>query len=329
MKLLVAIGDARERKRIVALLVAASHEVTESVIAPVGAGLMGIDVAFVDAAMVGKLRAAPQRIYLIAVVGVASPPSEYASAFTAGADDAMRINAPKEEVCGRAGALARINSWACPPRTVTQRLATIPVWDTIDQIVSTEIGELFGEAVSLEPAETTDVVETSVIPLTLPSQQLQIRIGLGIDVSTLGTLQSTLLGGDTSQSAIADAMREFANTAGGALKRAAFGAGVEFTIGLPSNGNVIAQGASRSQRTWKLRAASGVTFTCIAIASSSAPKVLTIRDLREGMVVARDVHNAVGVLVVPAGTSLTRNTVDQLGRILGAAANVEVNDAAA
>jgi hypothetical protein len=47
------------------------------------------------------------------------------------------------------------------------------------------------------------------------------------------------------------------------------------------------------------------------------------------MVLARDVRNAMGVLIAPAGTNITRTTVEQLARLLGAAASLEVNEIAA
>jgi hypothetical protein len=47
------------------------------------------------------------------------------------------------------------------------------------------------------------------------------------------------------------------------------------------------------------------------------------------MVLARDVRNAMGMLIAPAGTNITRTTVEQLSRLLGATANLEVTEIAA
>lgn len=331
MKILAAISDAKERKRIAAVLAAAHHEVVEAHTAAAANGLVsgGFDIAFVDVGMVGRARQAQQRVYVIAVVSAAAASSEYWTVYSAGADDVMRINAPKDEIVGRAGALERIRQWACPPPTVTQRLAAIPMWSRIDEIVGAELGELIGEPFTPDREIPISVVQTSSIPLTLATEHIQIRIGLGIDDGTLGTLQSTLLGGDTSTEAVADAMRELANTAGGAVKRAALDSGVEFTIGLPSNTNILSQDQTSRHRAWTLRSPSGVEFVCVAVACSSAPKLVATKDLREGMVLARDVRNAMGMLIAPAGTNITRTTCEQLSRILGESASLEVSEIAA
>ncbi|MGE0398441.1 MAG: hypothetical protein AB7T06_17175 [Kofleriaceae bacterium] len=330
MKVLAAISDAKERKRIAAVLVAANHEVVEAATATAAANMYdGFDIAFVDVGQVGRARACPHRVYVIAVVSPSCPSSDYWAAYNAGADDVMRVTAPKDEVVGRAGALARIRTWACPQRTVTQRLATLPMWKDIDQIVAAELGELIGEPFAADAETCAAVVHASSIPLTLTAEQIQIRIGLGIDEATASSLQSTLLGGDTSGEAIADAMRELANTAGGAIKRMALDGGVEFSIGLPSNTNILVLDDQPRHRAWTLRSASGVSFVCVAIATSSAPRVVPARELREGMVLARDVRNAMGVLIAPAGTNITRTTVEQLSRLLGETASLEVNEIAA
>lgn len=330
MKVLTAISDAKERKRIAAYLVASNHEVVEAATAAaVGAMIEGVDIAFVDMGLVGRMRAHPQRIYVIAVVSATAPSSDYWTAYTAGADDVMRITAPKDEIVGRGAALARIRSWASPPRSVNQRLASLPVWKQVEQIVGSELGALVGESFTMEPAESSVVVQASTIPLTLAAEQIQIRIGLGVDGASIDALQAGLLGGDTSPEAVADAMRELANTAGGALKRAALDSGTEFTIGLPSNANILVHDTKPEHRAWMLRAESGLSFLCVAIASLSTPKLVPVRELREGMVLSRDVRNAMGVLIAPAGTNLTRTTVDQLGRLLAATASLEVSEIAA
>ncbi|MBK7395712.1 MAG: hypothetical protein IPJ34_05250 [Myxococcales bacterium] len=46
------------------------------------------------------------------------------------------------------------------------------------------------------------------------------------------------------------------------------------------------------------------------------------------MVLARDLKNEAGVLLIPAGTRLTSSTVDRLTKLLGATFLVEVANAA-
>jgi DNA-binding response OmpR family regulator len=331
MKVLAAISDAKERKRIAAVLVAAHHEVVEAATAVAAAGMLqgAFDIALVDVGLVGRARAAPNRVYVIAVVSATAASSDYWTAYNTGADDVMRITATKDELGGRVAALARIRTWAAPRRSVTQRIASLSIWSNVVDVVAGSLGELIGEPFVLDAGSGRLVESASSIPLTLTTEEIQLRIGLGIDLETMAALQATLLGGDTSPDAVADAMREIANTAAGGIKRAGLDNGVEFTIGLPSNTNILACEATTAHRSWTLRSASGVSFTCVAIALSNAPKLIATRDLREGMVLARDVRNAMGVLIAPAGTNITRTTVEQLGRLLGATANLEVNEMAA
>ncbi|HEY4177282.1 MAG TPA: hypothetical protein VGM90_10635 [Kofleriaceae bacterium] len=328
MKVLVAISDQKERKRVVAILAAAKYEAIEAGSPVAATALLAqvFDIAFVDTGVVARARGAARRIFVIATVGALATTSDYWAAYSAGADDVMKINAPKDEVIGRAGALCRIRAWAAPPKTLAERLASLPVWATLDSVIAAELGEMVGDTLALSTEPCGTVVHASEIPLTLTSEQIQIRVGLGIDQSTMTALQRTLLGGDTSGEAMLDAMREMANTAGGAIKRAALEHGVEFTIGLPSNTNVV-NTTNPERRSWTL-SGSAIALTCVAHATSSAPRVIVIKDLREGMILARDVLNSIGTLIAPAGTSVTRTTVEQLARILGTATTLEVSDAA-
>lgn len=332
MRILAALGDAKERQRIAAFLTAAHHDVVENASPSAALADAAFDVAFVEVGHVGHARHAPHRIYVIAVVPVHAASSDYWAAYMAGADDVMRATAPRDEILGRANALARIRTWAGPPLTLAQRLAALPLWTRIEDIVAAELGQLVGEpfavSCSTAPADL-EIAVASTVTLALTSEQIMIRLGFTLDPTSAAALQATLLGGDTAPEAIADAMRELANTAAGAIARSAVCSGTELTIGLPSNSAVVASSAFPAARPWTLRTASGTTLACVAFAGSSAPKVVHARDLREGMVLARDVRNAMGVLVAPAGTNITRTTVEQLSRILGAAANLEINEIAA
>ncbi|HEY4056534.1 MAG TPA: hypothetical protein VGM39_07985 [Kofleriaceae bacterium] len=86
----------------------------------------------------------------------------------------------------------------------------------------------------------TAIVATGAIPLTLVAERLIVRVGLGVDAATRTRIQTDLLGNDASAPALADAMREMANIAGGAIRRSAFESGLTFTRGLPSNETLFA-----------------------------------------------------------------------------------------
>jgi len=265
------------------------------------------------------------------VVPAIASNNDYWTAFGAGADDVMRVNGPKDEILGRANAPARIRSWALPAPPLGARLAKYPLWEKLEQIVGAELGEMLTTQMSIGSYAAGETLAAAELPLTLPDEQIHIRIGFGVDAGSLAILQQTLLGGDTSIEGAADALREMANVAGGAIKRAALKQGIELTIGLPTSRNVMGDPGER--RAWNLDGLSGISagmrVACVAIASASQPKMVVTKDLREGMVIARDVRNQMGMLIVPAGTNLTRTTVEQLGRLLDATATLEVTDVAA
>ncbi|HEY4056535.1 MAG TPA: hypothetical protein VGM39_07990 [Kofleriaceae bacterium] len=65
----------------------------------------------------------------------------------------------------------------------------------------------------------------------------------------------------------------------------------------------------------------------VVVISASDPRAVSAKDLREGMVLARDVLNPMGVLLVPSGVHVTRTTAEQINRLLGPTASIEVTDA--
>lgn len=329
MRILVAIKNERERRRIATVLAGANSEVLEAATSQSALEQLHgeIDIAFVDLGLVARAREVPRRIYVIAVLGANGPTSEYWTAYHAGADDVMLVTAGKDEIIGRASALARIRAWA-RPQSVADRLAALTAWQRVADVIGTQLGELIGDR--FQPAEFVHepILLASEITLTLPSEPLQIKLGFGLSAQALLALQQVLLGGDTSLDAASDAMRELANTAGGAFKHAAARDGLEFSMALPSNYNIF--GVERSeQRRWHLHGSGELAFACVAAAYATTPRIVVARDLREGMVLARDVRNPHGLLIAAAGTNLTRTTVERLARLLGATATVEIADAAA
>jgi len=331
MRVLCAVADAKERARIIAVI-GSHHEVVEAATSAIAARLwdQGFEVAIVDAVLVARARQVPERIYLVAVVKENPTSTDYQHAYGAGADDVMRSGAPRDEIAGRTAALARIRAWTAPAATIASRLEKFEMWSRLDAIVAGEIGELLGLPVKPSATPSGQLVMAAELPLTLTSEKIQLRLGFGIDEVTLVMLQAGLLAGDTSPEAAADALREIANTAGGVLKRVAMAAGLELTIGLPVNKSLAANDqVAGEHRAWTLEAATGMQLACTATAIASVPKIVGARDLKEGMVLATDVRNPNGVLIAPAGTNLTTTTVEQLARLLGAHATVEVNEIAA
>jgi hypothetical protein len=131
-------------------------------------------------------------------------------------------------------------------------------------------------------------------------------------------LSASLLGdADAGDAAVTDMLRELANTAGGAFKRTAMPENAVVTTGLPTD-HVLIAAPGATTRTWELTSADGLCIGIVAEMLALANVQVQAAELREGMVLAGDVHNRAGMLVVPGGTRLTATSAERVASILGA-----------
>lgn len=197
----------------------------------------------------------------------------------------------------------------------------IKLWSDIERIVARELGELLGTALHCAPGEMREFVHTSSIPLT--SNLVSLQIGLGIDQRSEGQLGDRILGGDVSEEAVRDALREMANTAGGAIRRAALEDGMSFAVGLPSNDNPFGDGVRC--RAFTIGDGNGLQLECMIAVTTNVTAHVPARHLDEGMVLAQHVHAADGRIVHPRGTLLTSTTAIDIRELVGEAATIEVS----
>jgi hypothetical protein len=317
MKLLVACVDPLERDRLLAViadhfpctgmsadesLLEAMQRVRPTMVIAERANIADVTMSVARPVIIGLVPANPTSIDL-------------ADTLAAGADDILRSGALKEEVWIRVANLARMKPRTTPMPTLTMRIGEVKVLQDIERIVAKELGELLGTSLQHTEGAQRPLVHTSVIPLTLVSDHVLVQLGIGVDEATRDKLVEVLLGGDGSCDAMRDALREMANTAGGAIRRAALDDGVSFSIGLPSDDNVFS-GAGAGQRAWTVSDGNGLQLDCTVAMTANRPRRVDVGELREGMVVTRDVVATDGAVVVPAGTSLTTATAQQIGRVL-------------
>jgi CheY-like chemotaxis protein len=340
VKILVAHPSASDRKRLSAPLVAKGHSVAEThTIAGLQARVQtdSPEVLLLDWSMldgqgpraIGFLRdtsAEQPRVYVIAMSGRASA-SDFSSAEKAGVDDFLRLPVITEELLMRVSAPARIASWANAPagrHRVDDALSKIAAWTNLESLIGKEMSEMMGidlaASASVPPAQ---IVHASNIAISIANDRIEIRLALGIDGPGTEALAAHLLGGDTSPEAIGDALRELANTAAGAFKRAALADGANVAISIPSNQNLLSSGEGRR---WTLRGDNQLSFLCAGIARAIPPKRVLVKHLTEGMVVIRDVRSPAGALLLPAGTCLTATTARRLADALENTWVIEVSD---
>ncbi|HEX4455311.1 MAG TPA: hypothetical protein VH143_30840 [Kofleriaceae bacterium] len=338
MKVLVASSDPALRSRLTDWLVAAHHEVVAADCTSSACRALESkpDVVVVDwllggggAALVDYARRldARHRHYVI-VVCPRPRPSEIIAFVEVGADDFTCTSASCEEMLARVDAPRRIRDWtARPMRTQTIRLRKLleldgrRIWREIDSIVTTEIGEMLGLALEPEQRVDTAIRWCGAVPLTLNGEHVELQLGVGLADAGEEQFAQDVLGADATEAAIEDALREIANVAGGAVKRAALGDGLVMTIGLPTDDDVFAMA---NARRWASTTASGLRLTFAIAATPAQLRSMRCGELHEGMVVAREIRDTAGHVVAAAGTRLTATTVERLVQVLGANACIEV-----
>ena len=344
MKVLIASSDATLRRRFANWLVSAHHTAVEAeATSSACAALDGKpDVVIVDWLLAGgggapfikQLRGLdPRQHHYVIAVCMRPQPTDITAFVAAGADDFASATASREEVIARVEALTRIRGWSAKLTQVraiafgeTLDLDGLRVWREIDSIVSTEVGEMLGATLRTEPRSDGPIQWCGSVPLTLSADHVELQLGVGIAADASDRFARDVLGTAAGEAAIGDALREIANVAGGAIKRAALGDGVAMTIGLPTGDDVF---AVASARRWAVTTPSGLRLTFAVATTPSHVRLVRRCELREGMVLASDIHNAGGVLLVAAGTCLTSTTVERLARFLDINERVEVSSSRA
>jgi hypothetical protein len=276
------------------------------------------------------------KAYLLAVLDGRHNGREIADCIAAGAHDFLRRPLVTEEVVSRVRAPRRLRQWALvnlasahedvPPFDL-KRLRT---WSAIGTIFAEDLGQMLGE-----PLEATDGWPEdfgkgtlgAIIPMSLAKERVELRVSVGVDLPTLRQLGATLLGDPAaSRDALDDMLREIANAAGGAIKRAALPEDVVMTTGIPVSAPIPRP--SGDSRCWTVPMRGGGRVAIVGEIVNHENVRVPASRLREGMVLVEDLRNGVGALLVPAGTRLTATTVERVAALLGHKYLVEVASAA-
>ncbi len=338
MKILLAHGDSTTRKRFAHWLASGGHVVLEAENVAGACALLprGADVVIADwhlsgggAAFVKHLRSLATRDRHYLIVTCARPvEAEITAIFNAGADDfAITASMTRSEILGRVDGLKRVRAWSGAAKTVEFGplfdLDKVRAWRELDTIVSVELGEQLGTGLHAVDDVPRAIAFSGAVSLSLAVEKIELQLSIGIEREMVAAFGGALLDGDTSEAMLADALRELANVAGGALKRAAGHDATSVTIGLPTNASV--EDASNA-RTWSATTSTGLRLRIAAVALPCKGRAVRRVELREGMVLGGDVRNQAGLLLVAAGTYLTSTTVDGLARTLDPNALVEVTE---
>jgi CheY-like chemotaxis protein len=156
--------------------------------------------------------------------------------------------------------------------------------------------------------------------------QLELRVAVGADNDSARKLAIHLFGPD-SEDLAGDVLNEVTNIFMGTLKTGFSAESFAFVSGLPAP--VQTEHLLRPPVTFKLQEAFALTFADASLVvhlglRSKANVMVTPSGLREGMVLAKDVLNARGMLLINGGTRLSLNMVEKLQAVLEPKSQVEV-----
>ena len=356
MRVLVVDGSGQDRELTSRHLQSAGHQVMVAGGAKAALAAMERElpeVLVLDAQLQGmtslqlvqrmRTREHASRVYSVLVSSKPSI-SELTSSIAAGADDYMRKPLHRDELIIRVGALDRIRAWTskifestggrCVDLAEKTRWERLQAWQHVDGPIRSDVAELLGQ--SLAPMAADDVLGGCVLcaqmALTLAAEQTEVRLTVGVEASVASKLAALCLGdADAPEDSVRDVLRELANTAGGAFVRAAVQEGVSLTHGLPVDVSPASFAHPRSgvlQRFVLVTRDASVRIHVELEILSKALRRVSVGQLVEGMVLARDLHTDAGAMLVPGGTRLTGVQIERLGRILSTRVTFDVAEAA-
>lgn len=292
--------------------------------------------AFVKAV---KTNGVAPSVYALVIAG--SEAREITAAFNAGSDDVLRKPYTRDELRLRVIGAIRINERV--ERLVAQAidrrnpnpLAEAAAWQELDALSAHELSDMSGLSLiaSNDLPSVMPCSKAASITLSLPDREIDIPISLQADAHSLNTFAEKILGGPVEDKSFVDQLLlEVANTVAGAFKRKALAAGFELVTGLPSEARLsllprLCEGAADKRSFMVEDAEHGVKLRADVLIRRRGNQMVTVGELREGMVLAREVRNGGGVLMLAAGLRLTQSAIKSVLTALGPDYRVQVSSA--
>lgn len=273
--------------------------------------------------IVGLVRNSPA--YRFAIVVGTGGAREAVSAFDAGADDYVRLPFDGAEFGSRLKTAERklrfVRSSPLHAVDGPALVSGLSAWANLEETLTTALSELL--CVSCEQVEEWEhkgPVYTVRIRFSLTLPNASVSLILQADADALSSVTRLLLGTPSMDALVLeDAAKEILNTLGGAFKREALPL-IEFTTGIPE---LVTDHVLRNQpldEPISKRCSIGWGEHAILVHAAVRPletQSLVTANLAEGMVLADDLRNPLGVLVAPRGTRLTTSAINRLNGVLG------------
>jgi CheY-like chemotaxis protein len=260
--------------------------------------------------------------------------SEVPRLYAAGADDFARQPVSREELIGRLDAPRRIRAWfkagATLDWTQTLDLRKLRVWGEMGAVIVEDFATILGPLDVVESGLIEGEVRAASIPLSLAKEEIELRVFVALEYAHLRRFGAHVLGDpEAPDDLLEDMLRELANTAGGAVKRVALLEQVAVTVGLPVSETRVTAQTGEHARCWvaTLRG-SDARIALVGEIITRKNRRVSAAALEEGMVLAHDLRNQSGALVLAAGTRLTSTAAERVASLFGDRFVVEVACAA-
>lgn len=199
-------------------------------------------------------------------------------------------------------------------------MVSLKSWRNLGQLVADDVAEMAATPITVSrgyPAHFTADAACATIAMSLPAEQLELRVSVVADPAAMAWIAETLLHDSAARdSAVRDALRELANTAGGALKRAALTETITLTTGIPLDDSAARFPGQNCCWNLALSGGSG-SLALVGEIRIRRNQRVSAEQLSEGMVLAHDIRSEGGVLIVPAGSRLTATSANRLAAMLG------------
>jgi hypothetical protein len=209
-----------------------------------------------------------------------------------------------------------------------------PTWDSVESLLAKTCGEYLKAPHQLVAGTALPAPGTPGTTISLTDVEHQLRVDLAMFApQASGSMIATAFCGDASivdDEMIREVMLELANSGMGALKVALLQDGFRFAASIPKAvAFVDAQSFlanAEAKRILLFRSDTTILHVILAVRRTPLLRVKA-ESLREGMVLAANVLNAAGTLIIAAGTRLTETSAERLRRTMPKL-EIELADAA-
>jgi len=174
------------------------------------------------------------------------------------------------------------------------------------------------------PAKAPPGSHAAHVLLSLVADESELRVSLIIEEACLAEISTHVCGEPVLPCETFDFIGELTNIVCGNVKGAALQEGIAVTTSLPLRDVCATQGPIAERFWWIHRSGTDTRLGLLATVARRGHLRVTADQLREGMVIAQEIRDDAGALVMDAGTLLTSTGAERVPRAVGDGREVEV-----